>query len=64
MIVNWRQRELTLEDILSDPITKEVMKADSVDPHQLSAMLKETARTWADAHARVQCACRRDQVRE
>ena len=47
MIVNWRQRELTLEDILSDPITKEVMKADSVDPHQLSAMLKETARTWA-----------------
>ena len=43
MIVNWRQRELTLEDILSDPITKEVMKADSVDPHQLSAMLKETA---------------------
>ena len=62
MIVNWRQRELTLEDILSNPITKEVMKADSVDPHQLSAMLKETARTWADAHAR--CACRPDQVRE
>ena len=40
------------------------IKADSVDPHQLSAMLKETAQTWADAHARVQCACRRDQVRE
>src|SRR5215472_14568434 len=34
--VTWHQRELTLEDILSDPITKEVMKADSVDPHQLS----------------------------
>ena len=62
--VTWHQRELTLEDILSDPITKEVMRADSVDPHQLSAMLKETARTWADARARVQCACRRDQVRE
>jgi len=45
--VTWHQRELTLEDILSDPITKEVMKADSVDPHQLSAMLKETARTWS-----------------
>jgi hypothetical protein len=57
-------RELTLEDILSDPITKEVMKADSVDPHQLSAMLKETARRRAGAHARVQCAYRRDQVRE
>jgi hypothetical protein len=26
--VTWHQRELTLEDILSDPITKEVMKAD------------------------------------
>jgi hypothetical protein len=62
--VTWHQRELTLEDILSDPITKEVMKADSVDPRQLLAMLKETARTLADAHARVQCACRRDQVRE
>jgi hypothetical protein len=45
MSVTWRQREPTLEDILSDPITKEVMKADSVDPHQLSAMLKEMGRT-------------------
>ena len=62
--MTWYQRELTLEDILSDPITKEVMKADRVDPHQLSAMVKETARTWADAHARVQGACRRDQVPE
>jgi len=42
--VTWHQRELTLEDILSDPITKEVMKADRVNPHELSAMLKETAR--------------------
>jgi hypothetical protein len=49
--VTWHQRELTLEDILSDPITKEVMKADDVDPHRLSTKLKETARTWADAHA-------------
>ena len=41
MIVNWRQHEPTLEDILSDSIIKAVMKADGVDPHQLAAMLKE-----------------------
>jgi hypothetical protein len=53
--VTWHQCEPTLEDILSDPITKQLMKVDGVDPHQLSAMLKETARMWADAHARGQC---------
>jgi hypothetical protein len=63
-IVTWLQREPTLEDILSDPITKEVMKADGVDPHQLSAMLKERGRMWAGAHARVRCACRHDQMPE
>ena len=44
MIVNWRQHEPTLEDILSDSIIKAVMKADGVDPHQLAAMLKEVGR--------------------
>jgi hypothetical protein len=58
MIVNWRQREPTLEDILSDSIIKAVMKADGVDPQQLAAMLKEVGRRWAGAHARVRCACR------
>jgi hypothetical protein len=62
--VTWLQREPTLEDILSDPITKEVMKADGVDPHQLSAMLKEMGRMWAGVHARVRCACRHDQMPE
>src|SRR5262249_53668195 len=52
------------EDILSDPITKEVMKSDGVDPHQLSAMLKEMGRMWVGAHARVRCACRHDQIPE
>jgi hypothetical protein len=47
MIVNWRQHEPTLEDILSDSIIKAVMKADGVDPHQLAAMLKEVGRKWA-----------------
>ena len=44
MIVNWRQHEPTLEDILSDSIIKAVMKADGVDPHQLAATLKEAGR--------------------
>jgi hypothetical protein len=46
MIVNWRQHEPTLEDILSDSIIRAVMKADGVDPHQLAAMLKEVGRKW------------------
>jgi hypothetical protein len=51
MILNWCHREPTLEDILSDSITKAVMEADGVDPQQLAAMLKEVERRWA-AHAR------------
>jgi hypothetical protein len=62
MIVNWHQRELTLEDILSDSITKAVMKADSVDPRRLAAMLKEVERSGA--HARVRCACRNRELPE
>jgi hypothetical protein len=41
MVVNGRQHEPTLEDMLSDSIIKAVMKADGVDPHQLSG-----ARPW------------------
>jgi hypothetical protein len=64
MIVNWRQRELTLEDILSDSIIKAVMKADGVDPHQLAAMLKEVGRRRAGAQTRVRCACRHRELPE
>jgi hypothetical protein len=58
MVVNFRQHEPTLEDILSDSIIKAMMKTDGVDPHQLAAMLKEVGRKWGGAHARVRCACR------
>jgi hypothetical protein len=34
-----RFREPTLEEMLSDPIVKAVMRADSVDPERLSDML-------------------------
>lgn len=35
--------EPTLEDILSDPITEAVMRADAVDIGQLAIMLQNTA---------------------
>jgi hypothetical protein len=34
-----RQRELTLKEILSDPIVTALMRADCVDPLELEAML-------------------------
>jgi hypothetical protein len=34
-----RQRELTLKEILSDPIVTALMRADGVDPLELEAML-------------------------
>jgi hypothetical protein len=36
-------REPSLEDILSDPITKAVIEADGVDMHELGAMLRQIA---------------------
>jgi hypothetical protein len=42
--MNWRHREPTLEDMLSDPIVRALMDADGVDPHELKATLKEVGR--------------------
>jgi hypothetical protein len=36
-------REPSLEDILSDPIVKAVIKADGVDTNELDAMLRQIA---------------------
>ena len=36
-------QEPTLEEILSDPITRAVMRADGVDQHQFGAMLRRVA---------------------
>ena len=38
-------REPTLVDILSDPITEAVMRADAVDVEQLAIMLQNIAQT-------------------
>jgi hypothetical protein len=37
--------ELTIDELLSDPVTRAVMKADRVDPSALAAMLRSMART-------------------
>ena len=36
-------REPSLEDILSDPITQDVIRADGVDAEELGAMLRRVA---------------------
>jgi hypothetical protein len=45
MTTIWWHREPTLEDILSDSITKAVMAADGVDPQELTAALKVVSRS-------------------
>jgi hypothetical protein len=39
-----RPRELTLEEILSSPITRAVMAADGVDPHEVDTMMRRIVR--------------------
>jgi hypothetical protein len=41
--MSWYCREPTLEEILSDPIVTALMRADSVDPRELGAMLGRIA---------------------
>ncbi len=36
-------REPTLKEILSDPVTKAVMRADRVEPRELEALLRNIA---------------------
>jgi hypothetical protein len=41
--MRWYDREPTLEEILSDPIFKALMKADRIEPHELQSMLTHVA---------------------
>jgi hypothetical protein len=41
-MMSWH-REPTLEEILADPITKAVMRADSVDLEELETLLRKLA---------------------
>jgi hypothetical protein len=40
----WYHREPTLEEILSDSVTRAVMEADGVDRQELEAMLRQAGR--------------------
>ena len=40
----WYHREPTLEEILSDAVTRAVMEADGVDRQELEAMLRQAGR--------------------
>jgi hypothetical protein len=59
--MNQPQQELTLANVLSDPMVQLVMAADRVNPRELAAMLAGVAQTMR--HSRPQsrdlrpCAC-------
>ena len=40
-------RDMSLQEVLADPLTRAVMAADRVDPTRLAAELAETARRLA-----------------
>jgi hypothetical protein len=40
-------RDMSLQEVLADPLTRAVMAADRVDPTRLAADLAETARRLA-----------------
>jgi hypothetical protein len=42
-LMNWRHRELTLGEMLSDPMVRSVMKADGVDPLGIEVMMRHVA---------------------
>lgn len=43
--MHWCHREPTLDEILSDSITKAVMEADGVDPQVLATTLRQPSRS-------------------
>jgi hypothetical protein len=45
--IGARCRDMSLREVLSDPLIRAVMAADRVDPGRLAAELGETARRFA-----------------
>jgi len=43
--MNLHRHELTLNNVLTDPMVRTVMAADRVDPQELAAMLAAVAKT-------------------
>jgi hypothetical protein len=52
-------QELTLGNVLTDPMVRIAMKADGVDPHELAAMLASVAAKLGRTQAKPYqpCAC-------
>jgi len=50
---HYRQ-ELTLSNALTDPLVRTIMKADGVDPQELSAMLRDIVATLDQAQLQPQ----------
>jgi hypothetical protein len=49
--------ELTLTNVLTDPLVRTVMAADRVDPRELAAMLAAVAQSLRPAQHTAQLAC-------
>jgi len=50
--------ELTIDELLSDPVTRAVMKADGVDPSELETMMRSlAARTEQAARRSIKDLC-------
>jgi hypothetical protein len=45
----WCLHEPTLQEILSDPITRALMHADRVEPREVEAMLRQVAQVRGQA---------------
>jgi hypothetical protein len=52
-LMNAGCRDMSLSEVLSDPLTRAVMAADRVNPEKLAAELAETARRLARIHSNV-----------
>ena len=52
-LFNWRH-ELTLQEMLSDPLVIAMMEADGVDPQELEAMLTGFAASIAAREASIE----------
>jgi len=46
-VMNCRPPELTLDQLLADPLKQDVMRADQADPGKLATMLHATADVFA-----------------
>jgi hypothetical protein len=43
-MMNWCNREPTLDGMLADSIVRAMMEADGVNPHELEVMLRRVAK--------------------